>query len=1091
MKVLPFKHLFDAQHVVPLSGEPLEIATTPDGLFLVATTAGIQVYNIPTTNTIDSEDNPNYGLIYSIPAINREISSLAYVPSTDCIATLEKESDRSVISVARIYYNWRSDISKLTKPTDQVESLTSKGLQVETIPSASSLVCIAACPFTDKIAVATRSEISVWATTTTLRSEDSNHVLCIPQKIFDVDLSVSPSAVFKLSLINQYLCYSTLSDVHVVRVVTSILSDAETELSQQNRSLKPADNQTIAEDEFYFECNFDDGGMQQFQLSVPSLTPEQTGQYDSRSVAPQKFSSEIPSAIRSEFKMQSQIRANKESGFRLESSSLVFYQTFERNNDRTMDQEVHTAILLPEFTPVDSMLDLTTYRPASPTSQVSVSDSIPISRLRCVISTQHKGYIYDIDVSRDHAANPELVTTYSYSAPTIAASCSNFLYTLSETGLEIYTLRCKDFGEFGHLEGASNITSPSTVNPAMNTFPGPCLVSIQSFIGLCRIEVVPFTDVLLLICKEPEKKSRSRSSSVSGQSAQTQPRGGGWNLYVLTSTSVHTLYEEIITQAAGYHESNPSVYYQLVLEMHVLLRSKLGQLNAQLKSSSKRTTNITTTGSLLNIHLESKNFHDMYRKSSGLLADFYFDHGDYQKSSRFYCLSWRSLSQVFTKMVQAPKSAIGHIIEYLDYVLFSSEQTEVIDEDENLATKIIYYYQQVPSRLSDVVLHSKLKLYPKPLVLEMLEKRKSNNKQVLKDSLARAILYSQTTQYSKAITEINEANPEQVVEYIKEHPDLIVCDLPETSQQRITLSDAAIIIGISQPWSLLEILVHLPLNKEFVNARWELLASFKSRGTVFERKLESDVKMMEICFLEWCLEQKLAENELQDVSSMILVLVELYASVITFTDVILETETTSKVNQSVYEQKWKNYHFNMLWNRPVWLNRLPPFNSQSGQTLNVLCLKKLQGILTNKSLQQCENMKEIVQHILNKNYSPEVVGILTLLSFAAIGNLEKSFGLLIESSPELFLDFAKQYCNKPADWMIALCFLCQTENQHTLNEILQYLAKTLPLSELLEVIPQNGNIFFFVEAIKHCIQIQEANTLRKHLTASFSIMDVD
>ena len=140
------------------------------------------------------------------------------------IATLEKETDRSVISVARIYYNWRSDISKLAKHIEQTHSSVettrsshekseNRSLQVETIPSASSLICIAACPFTDKIAVATRSEISIWATTTTIKSDDNDHILCIPQKIFDVDLSVSPSPVCKLSLINQFLCKSCLLPV--------------------------------------------------------------------------------------------------------------------------------------------------------------------------------------------------------------------------------------------------------------------------------------------------------------------------------------------------------------------------------------------------------------------------------------------------------------------------------------------------------------------------------------------------------------------------------------------------------------------------------------------------------------------------------------------------------------------------------------------------------------------------------------------------------------------------------------------------------------------------------------------------------------
>ena len=191
----------------------------------------------------------------------------------------------------------------------------------------------------------------------------------------------------------------------------------------------------------------------EYEVNWNSLTSDQTGQNERRDQ--QKFSTDVPSAIRSEFRMQSQIRGIKESGYvnsytilicrhQILYSNLVFYQTFERSTDNVnrVEQQVHTAILLPEFSLTDSRLDLTNFR--APTAQASLS-SIPVSRLRCVISTQQKvtifkllltvqGYIYDIDISQQNVTYPELVTTYTYSAPTIAASCSNFLYTLSETG---------------------------------------------------------------------------------------------------------------------------------------------------------------------------------------------------------------------------------------------------------------------------------------------------------------------------------------------------------------------------------------------------------------------------------------------------------------------------------------------------------------------------------------------------------------------------------------------------------------------------------------------------------------------------------
>ena len=184
-----------------------------------------------------------------------------------------------------------------------------------------------------------------------------------------------------------------------------------------------------------------------------------------------------------------------------------------------------------------------------------------------------------------------------------------------------------------------------------------------------------------------------------------------------------------------------------------------------------------------------------------------------------------------------------------------AKQAEVLDEDNNLATKIVYYYQQSPTKLSNVVLHSNLKSYPKPLILEMLEKRKSvstnkrenqaeSQKMLVKDCLARAILYYQTSQFTKAVLEISDLNSEILIEYLRDHPSLIVANLSvsDTADQLI-LADAGVVIGASQPWTLLEALTNVScfgsIHAEQKNlAGWHLLTQLKSKLLAFQPSFE-------------------------------------------------------------------------------------------------------------------------------------------------------------------------------------------------------------------------------------------------------------
>ena len=214
-------------------------------------------------------------------------------------------------------------------------------------------------------------------------------------------------------------------------------------------------------------------------------------------------------------------------------------------------------------------------------------------------------------------------------------------------------------------------------------------------------------------------------------------------------------------------------------------------------------------------------------------------------------------------------------------------------------------------------------------------------------------------------------------------------------------------------------------------------------------------------------------------------------------------EKDEKSTQSIYERKWREYHENMLWGRPLWLNGLPPFNSEQINATFDLYMKKLQGILTHHNFQTQEGIKIVAKNILDQNFEDQSLLSLQLLSLALTGNLEKSFHLLLEAYSHVFLDFSKQFCarvsiksdivnNKIDDWRIVVCLLSQNENYKIqLQEILQYLATILQPIDFMKVMPQNGDLFFYLHILENCVQLQEANLLRKQLTTSFLNVNVE
>ena len=196
MKVLLFQ-VFDRQKVVQIDEEPIHICGSGQSsdLFLVCLKSGkINVYSA-------ANDVP---LVYTFPTHSRIVFALEHSQEHGIVATIEPEAAQSAINVVRVY---KLPLTQALRPyftqTNESEDGPDDSEDVRTyqLPLHASAKAVAVCPKTGKIAVATETDISVWAPAGTNRYE----------KVYQIEMA----AVRIVAIHGPYLAYCTDRTVSV------------------------------------------------------------------------------------------------------------------------------------------------------------------------------------------------------------------------------------------------------------------------------------------------------------------------------------------------------------------------------------------------------------------------------------------------------------------------------------------------------------------------------------------------------------------------------------------------------------------------------------------------------------------------------------------------------------------------------------------------------------------------------------------------------------------------------------------------------------------------------------------------------------
>eukprot|EP01114_Cavostelium_apophysatum_P015911 TRINITY_DN4432_c0_g1_i1.p1 TRINITY_DN4432_c0_g1~~TRINITY_DN4432_c0_g1_i1.p1 ORF type:complete len:1187 (+),score=274.77 TRINITY_DN4432_c0_g1_i1:1072-4632(+) len=1172
VKVLLFENLFDSQQVVGVS-EPLEITTfataslpslhpniSPSSsassgsslnltssisntlssedlttgesqcCFLVATKDGtVEVYKVLEARDIKPQllyrlrtsiYNSTVNTSISPRSSVKNICALQYLPPpNDAIVTLEYESEKSLIVVCRIYSNWRADkvvnnpLSResssayqhyepeepSTSPASSPSSSPSLGRNgssssyyslveqanggapatsgVLTLPTSTSATCIAVCTATSRLVVANESTITLWKI-----YEHGTKA----EQILNVELQNSTSTITKLALYDSYLAYSSLSEVRVINLVVT-----QTETKKENAITKlftlekeftrtECEAYSAVEDENYFECKFDEHGnltsnsYSNLKLSIPS--------WNSGS-APQDFNKNVE-VLGPIVDINHGVRVNKEEGYSLISAAMILYRRFDEEVE-----PLHTLTFLPEFSLISPGLNLGSFS----TKNKQGKATLPmVSSIRCFFSTPRTGYLYDVQ-------QPGLISAIPYTSETLACACSpHFLYAITPDGIEMFTLRNMEFGD-------------------RLRYPAPCLIGMQPFIGLQKVAISGEYVILLSKFSEDLLKPTKLSEAKLHQNSKSNSVVG-WNVYVLHSTPLNTIYDDFLNRAAAYEPARLE-YHQLVLEAHLLSRSKLSSLQLLFEDMKYRSTKDSKT-SFLSVHLEAKQYYHLFRHSANLLGDYYFSNLDYPRASKFYSISDKKLSEVVKCMMQDSLShpqANKFLTDYLDRVLYDESVQDYMDETPALANSIIVHYaENFPEKISSVLLDSNLSQYSLDVALRILE-GSSSSRSHSRDVFARACLYSKLKKNSMAFRDFLSIKPERLVEYISDFKFL-------TNGEKFGSSHLKL-LRICAPWPILEVLLQSPI-------RGEKSAEEKSATMTLSTALDILNDLPDIDqtsfdripppisgqFLSMCYLESLILNG-NNSDEVVAKLVDLYLQHLNVVDLRTFGISADPTNASPIANKWRDFHQKAFYQRPGWLDDLSP-NSQAVLTRSYsspalsrsnsspavkriskspfqrqifdftdFYLKKLQGLLCSAPVKDSNHLSKLTAQLIMTKCSNEIR--LSLLCYPQLGRFSEGWSELVKQFPHSAVDYGKQYCKEPSQWKAALQHLLEivlksneeekSHLQECYTKMLEYLSGIFDPALFLSLLPNEGNLFFFVPFLERSIKSSQGKKLNASL----------
>uniref|UniRef100_A0A8D2Q7E3 HPS3 biogenesis of lysosomal organelles complex 2 subunit 1 n=1 Tax=Varanus komodoensis TaxID=61221 RepID=A0A8D2Q7E3_VARKO len=366
---------------------------------------------------------------------------------------------------------------------------------------------------------------------------------------------------------------------------------------------------------------------------------------------------------------------NEDSNFQMQ---YVLYRRFALDMSTFLfsaeDAKLHSLQLLPM------------YETGMFTNVQLNSTKRELMSLFCFFSLPHIGYLYKVGGNL-----VELISTYQYSEKSQQAVLTpQFLHVITSNNLQCFTVRCSAAAardEDPYIDTTLKACPPVSLDV--------CALRIQLFIGLKAIS--HFKNRIIILTKADtedttERKKPSRRL-LSRKADSIKPKvpseaNPSWNLYIINTASTLQLYREMVEYSKAYENIKTESCIHLLSEAHLLVRTAL--MDPDLKESE-----------------EKEDLLAAFRESCALLGDCYsrFDTKDFHLALPYYKMSGLSITDVLKRMGSTLEDKTQKFEKGLIFYLHNSLYEDIDEElNEEMAAKVLQIVHLAePNQLPHVI----------------------------------------------------------------------------------------------------------------------------------------------------------------------------------------------------------------------------------------------------------------------------------------------------------------------------------------------------------------------------------------------------
>jgi hypothetical protein len=645
-------------------------------------------------------------------------------------------------------------------------------------------------------------------------------------------------------------------------------------------------------------------------------------------------------------------------------------------------------------------------------------------------------------------------------------SLSMMWFTYNDTcfyfSLETYTLR----------SGYSTVMEAETLDNRTRACP-------QGDMPICLVGLRPFMGVKQLAASNNHLILLSTSAEDNNIEA-VKPK---WTLYNLSLPASLALYKDMIQLANMNKALSPHGYLQLICEAHIVIRTSCHQLSW-----------LMTVTKESNLEEQLKVTRESYQDSCQLLGNYYAllsEASEAKLALPYYRMSTKPILRILEKAKEVwraeqpkAKQLPSGLVHYITEIIINPVEGEDILK-ANLADLIIDLLgEHALDALASLVLKSKsFRQFKSTKIHKYLsnffEINQPRNSEAVHVLAFVVLAVDKGGDLEEARQHLQTLSPVRLSEIILEYHDFLV----EAAGTEHSLSEVAIILRDSVPMTFVEILASLIKSDVYTlpMVLHLLIGSLVSTSSMMVSASNDSA------ILQLFLEAYFTDIIESTVDEIILDGDQLQA---------LHTLVRSYLTSLSVPVRFgeKNIDCNMFGNRHLYLDQLPPFNSNTKETMmsadspDFWCqnsLLKLQSLLCS-NLCRGASCKSIVQGYLD--LKPDNIGALSL-KILCLDDAKSSVPILVDHHPDVLLPFAKENSVDLDSWKLMLnCLQDQLSSKpqdpdheawySAMQEILDHLAQTLVLESFLDILPGSQNNEDFQGYIQLCRKNQQAHQIQ-------------